>query len=173
MGGRANKKRRKQARLKQRRQGQSSSTEVRRRSPCPLYFHQPDGQFYRSWVDCGGLQKTLRWADAVTQRAHGCNEAEVVDFARRMPYFAAIYGRQVPAEAAYCLDRYIDEGVLPVQWAEDDPVINISISDMAPPLTNGSVVEARLAIHDLHAMCCLIIDDDGTVIPLVPGKAIS
>ena len=95
----------------------------------------------------------------------------MLDFARRMPYLQAIYGRKVPVEAAYLLDHYIDEGSLPVQWAEGGPVTMVPVAQMAPSLTGGSAVKARVAIHDLHARGHMIIADDGTVIPLVPAQA--
>jgi hypothetical protein len=87
-----------------------------------------------------------------------------------MPYLEAIYGRMVPAEAAYRLDQYIDEGSLPVQWEADGPVKMVPLAQMAPSLTHGSAAKARVAIHDLHARGYMMIADDGTVIPLVPAQ---
>jgi hypothetical protein len=43
-------------------------------------------------------------------------------------------------------------------------------TEMAPPGTGGSAAEARVAIHDLHAQGCMMIADDGTVIPLIPAR---
>ena len=84
----------------------------------------PQGAFYKSWTGSGSQDKAIAWADAVLRDQRAAEEADVLDFAGRMPYLEAIYGRMVPAEAAYQLDRYIDEGSLPVQWAEGSPVVD-------------------------------------------------
>jgi len=46
----------------------------------------------------------------------------------------------------------------------------VPLAQMVPSLTGGSAAEARVAIHDLHARGCIMIADDGTVIPLVPAQ---
>jgi len=46
----------------------------------------------------------------------------------------------------------------------------VPLAQMVPSLTGGSAAEARVAIHDLHARGCMMIADDGTVIPLVPAQ---
>jgi hypothetical protein len=171
MGGKANKKRRKQERLRQKRSGQRLPGEPGKGEVCPLYRNPPDGAFYRSWVDCVSPKKTMLWARAALRDSRAAAaDPDVYDWARRMPYLAAIYGRVIPAEAAYRLDRYLDEGSLPVQWAEDGPVTMVPPAGMAPPGTGGSAAEARVAIHDLHARGCMMIADDGTVIPLIPAQ---
>ena len=150
MSGKSNKARRKQERLRQRRSGQRPG-EPGKPDLCPLYRMDPEGAFYGSWIDRGSLGESARWATAVMRDRRAAEEPDVLDFARRMPYLQAIYGRKVPAEAAYLLDRYIDEGSLPVQWAEGSPVVMVPVEQMAPPLTGGSAVKARAVIHDLHA----------------------
>jgi hypothetical protein len=171
MGGKANKKRRKQQRLRARRSGQSAAGPADD-DACPLYRNPPGGRFYSSWLDCGSLQKAMLWAKAVMGGPGGA-DPDVSDLARRMPFLASVYGRMVPAEAAYHLDRCLDQGTLAVQWAEDGPVTVVPAAEMAPPLTSGSAAETRVAIHDLHARGLLMIDDDGTVIPLVPAEYVS
>ena len=168
MSGKSNKARRKQERLRQRRSGQRPG-EPGKPDLCPLYRMDPEGAFYGSWIDRGSLGESARWATAVMRDRRAAEEPDVLDFARRMPYLQAIYGRKVPAEAAYLLDRYIDEGSLPVQWAEGSPVVMVPVEQMAPPLTGGSAVKARAVIHDLHAGGHLIIADDGTVIATEPA----
>lgn len=169
MGGKANKKRRKQERLRQKGSGQRLPGEPGNREACPLYQNRPDGAFYTSWVDCVSLDNTILWDTAVRDR-HAAGNPDVYDWARRMPYLAAIYGRMIPAEAAYQLDRYADEGSLPVQWTEDGPVAMVPLAEMTLGETGGSAAEARMAIHDLHAHGYMMIADDGTVIPLIPAK---
>jgi hypothetical protein len=169
-GGKSNKARRKQERLRQRRSGQRAPGEPGKREVCLLYRNPPEGAFYESWVDCINLKKTIGWAEAAMQDQRAAEDPDVHDLARRMPYLESIYGRMIPVEAAYRLDQYIDEGSLPVQWMEDGPITRVPLAEMAPPLTGGSAVEARVAIHDLHARGYLMIADDGTVIPLAPVK---
>jgi hypothetical protein len=135
-----------------------------------LYRNPPEGAFYSSWVDCGSQKNSITWANAVMQDQRADEEPDVRDWARRMPYLAAIYGRMVPAEAAYQLDRYIDEGSLPVEWAEGTPVTMVTPAQMVPFLAGGPAAEARAAIHGLHAQGHLVIADDGTVIPVEPAK---
>ena len=71
----------------------------------------------------------------------------------------------VPVEAAWHLDRYLDTGSLPVQWAPGSPVTTVPAAQMAPVPDGSSAAETRVAIHDLHARGYLMIADDGTVIP--------
>jgi hypothetical protein len=104
------------------------------------------------------------------QDQRAVEEPDVLDFARRMPYLEVIYGRMVPAEAAYQLDRYIDEGSLPVEWAEGSPVTMVPMAQMAPFAAGGPAAKIRAAIHSLHAQGHLVIADDGTVIPLEPAQ---
>jgi hypothetical protein len=170
MGGKANKKRRKQERLRQKCSGQHLPGEAGNREVCPLYRNPPDGVFYISWLDCVSLKKTILWAKAAMQDQPAAADPAVYDWASRMPYLTAIYGRMIPAEAAHQLDRYVDEGSLPVQWAEDGPVTMVPPAELAPPETGGSAAETRVAIHDLHARGYMMIADDGTVIPLIPAK---
>jgi len=170
MGGKSNKARRKQERLRQRRSGRRRPGEPGKREACPLYRNPPEGAFYESWVDCGSLKKTMVWAEAAMQDQRAAEDPDVHDLARRMPYLESIYGRMIPVEAAYRLDQYIDEGNLPVQWDEDGPVRMVPLAQMVPSLTGGSAAEARVAIHDLHARGYMMIADDGTVIPLVPAQ---
>ncbi len=125
--------------------------------------------FYSSWLDCGSLKRAELWAKIVLAGPAGA-DPNVHDLSRRMPFFASVYGRMVPVKAAYYLDQCLDQGSLPVQWAEDGPVTMVPIAEMAPPLTSGSASEARVAIHDLHARGCLMAWDDGTIIPLVPAE---
>jgi hypothetical protein len=170
MGGKSNKARRKQERLRQRPSGQRRPGEPGKREVCPLYRNPPEGAFYESWVDCGSLKKTVVRAEAAMQDQRAADDPDVHDWARRMPYLQSIYGRMIPVEAAYRLDQYIDEGNLPVQWEEDGPVKMVPLAQMVPSLTGGSAVEARMAIHDLQARGYMMIADDGTVIPLIPAK---
>jgi hypothetical protein len=171
MSGKSNKARRKQERLRQRRAGQRPPGEPGKRAVCPLYRISPQGAFYGSWVDCGSQDKaTIAWADAVMQDQRAAEEPDVHDWARRVPYLEAICGRMVPAEAAYQLDRYIDEGSLPVEWAEGGPVTMVPVAQMVPFVAGGPAAEIRAAIHGLHAQGHLVIADDGTVIPLEPAK---
>lgn len=166
MGGKANKKRRKQERLRHKRSMLPGGPVD---DACPLYRNPPGGKFYSSWLDCGSLKHAMQWARAVADGPRGA-DPDVSDLTRRMPFLASVYGHMVPVEAAYHLDRCLDQGILAVQWAEDDPVTVMPAAEMAPPLTSGSAAETRVAIHDLHARGCLMIDDDGTVIPLVPAE---
>jgi hypothetical protein len=168
MSGKSNKARRKQERLRQRRSGQRPG-EPGKPDLCPLYRMDPQGAFYRTWIDGSSPGESATWSTAVIRDQRAAEEPDVLDFARRMPCLKAIYGRKVPAEAAYLLDRYIDEGTLPVQWAEDSPVMMVPVAQMVPPLTGGSPVEARTLIHQLHAWGHLIIADDGTIIATQPG----
>jgi hypothetical protein len=171
MSGKSNKARRKQERLRQRRAGQRPPGEPTKRDVCPLYRMAPQGAFYSSWVGSGSQDKaTIARADAVMQDQRAAEEPDVLDWARRTPYLEAIYGRMVPAEAAYQLDRYIDEGSLPVEWAEGGPVTMVPVAQMAPFAVGGPAAEVRAAIHGLHAQGHLIIADDGTVIPLEPAQ---
>jgi hypothetical protein len=94
----------------------------------------------------------------------------VADLARRMPYLASIYGRMVPVEAAWQLDRYIDQASLPVRWVPGDPVAEMSAARLAPVADGAPAVQMRIAIHDLHAMGYLMIADDGAVTSLVPAR---
>jgi len=103
MGGKSNKTRRKQERLRQRRSGQRRPGEPGKREACPLYRNPPEGAFYESWVDCTSLKKAMQ-----DQRA--ADDPEVHDLARRMPYLESIYGRMIPVEAAYRLDQYSTRG---------------------------------------------------------------
>jgi|KBSMisStaDraftv2_1062788.scaffolds.fasta_scaffold1385010_1 hypothetical protein len=65
MGGKANKVRRKQERLRQRRQqGQHPGTGSAAGDVCRLYQDQPGGELYRSWIDCGSLGKAIAWSEA-------------------------------------------------------------------------------------------------------------
>ena len=170
MSGKANKARRKQERLRQRRQqsqdpaGASSLGEV-----CPLYRDPPDGDFYRSWVDSGSVRTATAWSQAVMHDRRGA-DPDVSDLARRMPYLASIYGRMVPVGAAWQLDRHIDTGCLPVQWAPGSPVTMVPAAKMAPVTDGSSAGVTRVAIHDLHARGYLMIADDSTVIPLIPAQ---
>ena len=150
--------------------GQRPPGEPAKRDVSPLYRNPPEGSFYGSWLDCGSLKKTISWAAAAMRDQRAADDPDVHDLAKRMPYLESIYGRMIPVEAAYRLDQYIDEGSLPVQWVEDGPITRVPLAKMAPSLTGGSAVEARVAIHDLHARGYLMIADDGTVIPLVPAK---
>ena len=171
MSGKSNKARRKQERLRQRRAGQRLPGGPGKPEICPLYRMDPQGPFYRSWIDSGSHDKTtITWANAVMQDQRATEEPDVLDFARRMRYLAAIYGRKIPAEAAYQLDRYIDEGSLPVEWTEGSPVTMVPVAQMAPFAAGGSAAQMRAAIHNLHAHGHLIIGDDGAVIPLERGQ---
>jgi hypothetical protein len=170
MGGKSNKARRKQERLRQRRSSRHRPGEPGKREACALYRDPPEGAFYESWVDCGSPKKTIVRAEAAMQDQRAADDPDVYDLARRMPYLEAIYGLMIPAEAAYRLDQYIDEGSLPVQWEEDGPVKTVPLAQMVPSQTGGSAAEARVAIHDLHARGYMMIADDGTVIPLIPAK---
>jgi len=170
MSGKANKARRKQERLRQRRQlGHDRPGEPRPEQTCPLYRNPPGGAFYDSWIDASSVGKATAWSKAVLQDRRGA-DPDVSDLTRRMPYLASIYGRMIPVEAAWHLDRYLDDGDLPVQWTEDDPVTMVPAAQLAPVADGSPAVEVRIAIHDLHAMGYLMLADDGTVIPLVPGK---
>ena len=170
MSGKANKARRKQERLRQRRQqGQHPAGEPRPDETCPLYRNPPGGAFYDSWIDSGSVGKATAWTKAVLRDRRGA-DPDVQDLTRRIPYLASIYGRMIPVEAAWHLDRYLDDGELPVQWTEDDPVTMVPAAQLAPVADDATAVEVRVAIHDLHAMGYLMLADDGTVIPLVPGK---
>ena len=170
MSGKSNKARRKQERLRQRREGQRPPGEPGKRGLCPLYRMAPQGAFYRSWTGSGSQDEAITWANAVMQDQRAADEPDVLDFARRMPYLEAIYGRMVPAEAAYQLDRYIDEGSLPVEWAEGGPVTMVPPAQMVPFAAGGPAAQIRAAIHGIHAQGHLVIADDGTVIPVEPGK---
>ena len=169
MSGKSNKARRKQERLRQRRSGQRPLGEPGKPEVCPLYRNRPEGAFYRSWIDCGSLKESTTWATAVMQDQRAAEDPDVYDFVRRMPYLEAIYGRMVPGEAAYQLDCYIDEGSLPVEWAEGGPVTMVTLAQMVP-FVAGRPAEVRAAIHRLHAQGHLVIADDGTVIPVEPAK---
>jgi hypothetical protein len=170
MSGKANKARRKQERLRQRRQlGQYPPGEPGPDQTCPLYRNPPGGALYNSWIDAGGVGKATAWSKEVLRDRRG-PDPDVSDLARRMPYLASIYGRMVPVEAAWQLDRYLDEGDLPVQWTDGDPVTMVPAAQLAPVADGSPAVEVRVAIHDLHAMGYLMLADDGTVIPLVPAK---
>jgi hypothetical protein len=170
MSGKSNKARRKQERLRQRRAAQRPPGEPGKRDVCPLYRIAPQGAFYSSWVDCGSQDSAIAWADAVMQDQRAAEEPDVRDWAGRMPYLEAIYGRMVPAEAAYQLDRYIDQGSLPVEWAEGGPVTMMPPAQMVPFVAGGPAAEVRAAIHGLHAQGHLVITDDGTVIPVEPAQ---
>jgi hypothetical protein len=170
MSGKSNKARRKQQRLRQRRADQRPPGEPGKRDVCPLYRIAPEGAFYSSWADCGSQDNAIAWANAVMQDQRAAEEPDVLDFVRRVPYLKAIYGRMVPAEAAYQLDRYIDEGSLPVQWAEGSPVTMVPPAQMVPFLAGRPAAKIRAAIHGLHAQGHLIIADDGTVIPVEPAQ---
>ena len=116
MSGKANKARRKQERLRQRRQqGQPPPGEPGVGQACPLYLDPPEGALYGSWIDSGSLRTTIAWSEAAMLDRRGA-DPDVYDLARRMPYLASIYGRMVPVGAAWQLDRHIDAGSLPVQW---------------------------------------------------------
>ncbi len=172
MGGKANKVRRKQERLRQRRQcqqGEHPGVEPAAGDVCRLYQDQPGGELYRSWMDCGSPRKAIAWSEAAL-RDRRAADPDVADLARRMPYLASIYGRMVPVGAAWQLDRHLDEGNLPVQWTPGRPVTIVPAAQMAPGVTDGSPAETRVAIHDLHARGYLLITDDGTVIPVVPAR---
>jgi hypothetical protein len=171
MSGKSNKARRKQERLRQRHSGQRPPGEPGKREICPLYRMDPQGPFYSSWIDSGSQDKaTIAWADAVMQDQRAAEEPDVLDWVRRVPYLEVIYGRMVPAEAAYQLDRYIDEGSLPVEWAEGGPVTMVAPAQMVPFVAGGPAAKVRAAIHGLHAQGHLVIADDGTVIPMEPAK---
>jgi hypothetical protein len=170
MSGKSNKARRKRERLRQRRAGQRPLGEPGERDVCPLYRMDPRGIFYRSWTGSGSQDMAIAWANAVMQDQRAAVEPDVLDFVRRMPYLAAIYGRKIPAEAAYQLDRYIDEGSLPVEWAEGSPVTMVPVAQMVPFAAGGPAAQIRAAVHGLHAQGHLVIADDGTVIPLEPGQ---
>jgi hypothetical protein len=170
MSGKANKARRKQERLRQRRQlGQSPPGEPGLDEACPLYRDPPGGAFYDSWIDAGSVGKESALSEVVMRDRRG-PDPDVSDLARRMPYLASIYGRMVPFEAAWQLDRYLDEGNLPVQWTPGEPVTMVPAAQMARVADDGTAAEIRVATHHLHAMGYLMIADDGTVIPLVPAK---
>jgi hypothetical protein len=168
MSGKANKARRKQERLRQRRQqgqdrlGASGTGDV-----CPLYRDPPDGELYSTWIEGSSIRQTFAWFEAVIkdQRAG----LDVPDLALRIPYLAAIYGRMLPIGAALQLDRHLDTGSLPVRWAPGDPVIMVPAAQMAPLADSFSDAETRIAIHDLHARGYLVLADDGTVIPRTPA----
>jgi len=66
--------------------------------------------------------------------------------------------------------RYIDEGSLPVQWAEGGPVTMVPPAQMVPFVAGGPAAEIRAAIHGLHAQGHLVIAADGTVIPVEPAQ---
>jgi hypothetical protein len=166
VSGKANKARRKQERLRQRRHHRQAGPAAAQ--ACPLYRDPPGGIFYGSWLDCGSLGKTIAWSEVAMQDRRAAYP-DVRDLARRMPYLASIYGRMVPVEAACQLDGYIDADSLPVQWEDDGPVTMMPAAQLVAGITDGSPAGTRVAIHDLHARGCLMIDDDGTVIPLVPG----
>src|SRR5260370_39197809 len=129
MGGKSNKARRKQERLRQRRSGQRQPGEPGKREACPLYRNPPEGAFYESWVDCTSLKKTMVRAESAMQAA---DDPDVHDWARRMPYLEAIYGRMVPAEAAYRLGQCNDQGRLPVPWEEGRPVRMVPAAHVGP-----------------------------------------
>jgi len=170
MSGKANKARGKQERLWQRRQqGPLLSGEPGTGEVCPLYRDPPAGAFYGSWVDCGTVRRTIAWSGAV-MRDRRAADPDVPDLARRMPYLASVYGRMVPVEAAWHLDRCIDAGSLPVRWTPGGRVTMVPAGQLAPRLGGASAAETRVAIHDLHARKYLIIADDGIVIPQVPDK---
>lgn len=169
MSGKANKRRRKQERLRQRRTDQFLSNEPDGHEVCPLYRNVPDGAFYSSWLDCVSLKKTIRWAKVAMRDQWAATDPGVYDWARRMPYLAAVYGRMIPAEAAHQLDRYLDEGILPVQTDEGE-VTMVPAAEMAPCGTEGSAAAVRVAIHGLHAGGYIMIADDGAVVLVFPAK---
>ena len=95
MSGKANKARRKQERLRQRRQqGQPPPGEPGVGQACPLYLDPPEGALYGSWIDSGSLRTTIAWSEAAMLDRRGA-DPDVYDLARRMPYLASIYGRMV------------------------------------------------------------------------------
>ena len=65
MGGKANKARRKQERLRQRRWATTGL--VGRGAESVRCTRTPGGVFYSSWVDCGSVNKTIAWAEAAMQ----------------------------------------------------------------------------------------------------------
>lgn len=175
MSGKKNKARRKQERLRHKRspQGNSSARGPGDDEVCPLYRNPPGGELYQSWFDCVSVKHAARWAEAVMTAPAAAGEPGVQEWTSRMPYFASVYGRMVPAEAAGRLDQHIDAGYLPVQWHEDSPVSMVSLADMAATLPFGSgesADEVRAGIHQFHAMGFLMLADDGTVIPIVPSR---
>ena len=121
MSGKANKARRKQERLRQRRQqgqdrlGASGAGDV-----CPLYRDPPDGELYSTWIEGGSIRQTFAWYEATMKDQRG--GPDVPDLGLRIPYLAVIYGRMLPIGAAWQLDRHLDTGSLPVRWAPGDPV---------------------------------------------------
>lgn len=170
MSGKANKARRKQERLRQRRQlGQYPPGEPGPGETCPLYLAPPEGQFYSSWIDSGSVGKAIAWSEAALRDRRGA-DPDVADLAGRMPYLASIYGRMVPVGAAWQLDRHLDTGNLPVKWASGEPVAVVPAAQMALVADGSLAAEVRVAIHDLHAKGYMMIADDGTVIPLFPAK---
>jgi hypothetical protein len=97
VSGKANKARRKQERLRQRRhQAQHPAVTPDTGDVCPLYRDPPDGDLYSAWIEGGSIRQTLAWSKAVMrdQRADG---PDMPDLAMRIPHLAAIYGRMLPS----------------------------------------------------------------------------
>lgn len=169
MGGKANKTRRKQQQLRQKRANQPSNTQsmFERDGVCPLYQNPPKNELYKEWIDCVNVNMAEQWTAAI--ESPGSDYSQVLDRASRMSYFASVYGRMVPVVAAHQLDLYIDDGYLPVQWGEDDPITAVSLTELTNEMSGEVVADARAAVHQLHALGFLMIFDDGTVIPLIPA----
>lgn len=132
MSGKANKARRKQGAAAAKTPAGNS---IRPGEPhpdqtCPLYRNLPGGAFYDSWIDAGSVGKATAWTKAVLRDRRGA-DPDVSDLTRRIPYLASVYGRMIPVEAAWHLDRYLDDGDLSVQWTEDDPVTMIPAAQLA------------------------------------------
>ena len=123
------------------------------------------------WMECGTVEHASDWAGAIMKAPVAAQDPDVMELARVMPYFAAIYGPMVPILAACQLDSYLDDGWMPVQWQEDGPVTMVPAAEMAGRPAAASLHDEaglRAVIHRLHAASAMMLADDGTVIPLIP-----
>jgi hypothetical protein len=168
VSGKKSKERRRQQRAAAGRGGTGDASRI-----CALYRNPPRGQLYREWVQFADPDHPERWLERAMRAPGADQEPGALDWARRVAAFATVYGQMIPADAACHLDLHLDSGVLPVLWGEDETPAQVPVAEIArmlPGIDLRSELEARFAVHELHALGWLNLLDDGTVIVLVPDS---
>lgn len=144
------------------------SAAVRRRPEAPksLWALQLGGSMYDSWWHVQPGQDVDEWARAANENVESDGARALT---AKVPYYARIYGANIPIIAAEFIDEMVERGTVGIlRDAEPgeptpDQARPIPIEELVPPGGFDEGETIRDVMHGLHAKGLLIVECPGVV----------
>jgi hypothetical protein len=138
----------------------------RRERQKDLWTLQPGGSMYDSWWHVQPGQDVEEWARLAGQNV---DDEETAALVARVPYYAKVYGANIPIIAAEFIDEMVERGTVGIlrgaEPGEPTPreAKPVPIEELVPPGGFEDGMTMRDCMHTLHADGWLIVECPGVV----------